>query len=81
MRRCLLAIIVITFVSNLGCGAALPHLFGPGHLYQQQLRATNYDPYADNSGAPPVLGGRPPDFQVQRSLPERTSWYSDSRGF
>ncbi|MCA9265632.1 MAG: hypothetical protein KDA60_17345, partial [Planctomycetales bacterium] len=50
-----------------GCGLNLPTLRSPGHLYHQQLRATHFDPYADQAAAPTFEGSRPLQYSVPRS--------------
>ncbi len=43
------------------------NLLQPGTIAAQQRRAIRLDPYTNNNIAPEVVGGRPRDFQVDRS--------------
>ena len=64
-----------------GCNVSLPRFFHPGHLYEQQLRATYHDPYGDNDSGPRISGARPLDYQAPRAEPVRTQWYQGPFGF
>ena len=59
-----------------GCNVSMPNFRSPGHIYQQQLRATYHDPYASVSGAPEFYGARPDLYQQPRSLPVQSQWYN-----
>ncbi len=63
-----------------GCRVSLPTWLQPGHLYQQRLRATHFDPYADVDAAPEVTGGRPRDYVRPRAQAEKAQWFLDSAG-
>jgi len=48
-----------------GCSPTVrkPRLYSPGPASYQQYQATQFDPYPPNDMAPPIVGGRPKDFQ------------------
>lgn len=64
-----------------GCNVSRPDLFHPGHIYEQQLRATYHDPYGDPDNGPKIPGSRPPDYRVPRAEPVRSQWFPNSYGF
>ena len=74
----LLAMALLILFSS-GCGLTPPRLRQPGHIYQQQLRSTFYDPYGSLDTAPEIVGGRPPMFERPRSLPAQSQWQLDSQ--
>lgn len=78
VRRFLILAASGSFVA-LGCNVSRPQLSNPGHRYEQQLRATYYDPYADPDAAPEIDGGRPRDYLVPRSEPVQSQWYFGKR--
>jgi hypothetical protein len=64
-------------LSLAGCGLVRPNLQQPGHLYQQQLRASYYDPFGDTVSAPEFGGSRPRDYDAQRSQPTRSQRFRE----
>lgn len=46
---------------------------------QQQLDATQFDPYADNDVGPEIVGARPRDFQRPASEAVRARGFRDTR--
>ncbi len=54
-----------------GCSSLPYQLANPGTIQTQRLRAVRFDPYPDNKIAPEIVGGRPLDFQVDRSETNR----------
>jgi len=46
-------------------------------VQQQRLKATLHDPYPDQDLAPPVMGGRPRDYQRQLPEPVRSRYLED----
>ncbi len=58
---------------GLPCAVGLPRrgLGAPGPSQYQRDRATYNDPYPDNDIGPPVVGGRPRDFEQQQPEPAR----------
>lgn len=64
-----------------GCNVSLPRIFHPGHLYEQQLRATYHDPYGDLDSGPRIPGSRPMEYRAPRAEPVRTQWYTGPFGF
>ena len=63
-----------------GCMTDPINLWDPGTMAQQQRRAVRLDPYANNNIAPELVGGRPRDFQFDRSEVDRArllreSWF------
>jgi hypothetical protein len=63
-----------------GCYLNKPDLHHPGRLFQQQLRATVHDPYADANLGPSTDGARPYGFLVPRSPPTKSQWFLDQSG-
>ena len=73
------AVLLLTGVM-VGCNVQLPRFFrSPGYVYQQQLGAVEYDPYADRQAATGFLGDRPPSFTTQRSQAERSQWFASGQ--
>jgi len=62
---------VLWLVLGAGCKLTRPHLASTGTAEQQQMRATQYDPYAYNDVAPEIVGGRPREFAKQTPEPVR----------
>jgi hypothetical protein len=54
-----------------GCMTERCNLSQPGTIDQQRRRAVRLDPYPDQAIAPPIVGGRPRDFDLDRAEPER----------
>ena len=67
--------LLLTLVS--GCRLTPPNFLHPGHLYQQQLRATYHDPYAVTEGAPDFAGSRPPAYEQPRAPVVQSQWQLD----
>lgn len=65
----------------LSTGCTLPNrqVQPPRTMGQQQLEATQWDPYADIDGGPEIVGGRPREFQRPPSQPIRASGFRDTR--
>jgi hypothetical protein len=75
-----ISLVALLLISTAGCGLSLPWAGrSAGRESYQQLRATHFDPYPDMSAGPAVLGGRPQQFQVQRSEATRSQWDMDAR--
>ncbi|MDA0660134.1 MAG: hypothetical protein O3C60_15015 [Planctomycetota bacterium] len=68
----------IFYVTLAGCALKRPQLANPGTVQQQQMRATQYDPYSYNDVGPEVVGGRPREFSKQ--TPEAVRVDDNSRG-
>ena len=68
--------LVVSLGLCVGCNVGLPNFRRPGHIYQQQLRATYHDPYASVEGAPEIDGGRPDSYLQPRALPVQSQWYN-----
>jgi hypothetical protein len=68
----------LLLLSSIGCGYSRPLLRGPGTMQQQQYEASLHDPYPDNQAGPPVVGGRPLEFQAPLAEPVRNRWLRDS---
>ena len=69
---------IVVCAALTGCTNGRPRLYGPGTIPQQQYQATMFDPYTDNDVAPPVVGGRPRDYQNPLPEPVRNTWFFDS---
>lgn len=74
--RCYRAFFLVGTLASVGCSVSLPNLRHPGHIYEQQLRATYHDPYASVSGGPEVVGGRPDLYEQPRPLPVQSQWFN-----
>lgn len=73
-RKLLLAAMV---VSLCGCANMGPNIFHPGPAPLQQARAMRFDPYPEPDVGPPVLGGRPREYQVPVPEPVRNQpWWN-----
>jgi hypothetical protein len=63
-----------------GCMTEAVNLWQPGTIGAQQRRAIRLDPYPNNDIAPEIVGGRPLEYQVDRSEVNRArllreSWF------
>ena len=47
-------------------GLAMPNVAHPGTEAYQQARAQRFEPYPENDVGPPVVGGRPREYQDPR---------------
>ena len=59
-----------------GCASTTkPDVLHPGTLQAQQARALRYDPYpTDETGAPPMTGDRPREYDKPPPEPSRARW-------
>jgi hypothetical protein len=72
IRRALLAVIAAGLcAAQSGCMTDPVNWRQPGTIQQQQRRAVRLDPYPNNNIAPEIVGGRPREFQVDRSEVDR----------
>ncbi len=62
MRGILLLIALSVVLPTCGC-LATPNIFQPGTEAHQQTRAQIFDPYPENEPGPPVVGGRPREYE------------------
>jgi hypothetical protein len=62
------AVSIVFLVSALGCSAR-PSMGPPGTISDQRNRAVLHDPYPSNDLGPPIVGGRPREFDLPRSEP------------
>lgn len=58
-------VLAILLLHSAGCALKRPSWWNPGTAQQQQMQATQHDPYAYNDIAPEVVGGRPRDYARQ----------------
>lgn len=58
-----------------GCNVRRPRLLQPGHIYNQQLESTYFDPYPVTKAAPTDQGARPLQYLVPRDEPVRSQWF------
>lgn len=71
---------VLLFTSLLiGCSLPSGRVSGPRTVQQQQLEATQFDPYADNEVGPEIVGARPRDFQRPAAEAVRARGFGDTR--
>lgn len=73
MQKSVIALACFALMS--GCTLPNRQYQQPRTIGQQQLDATQFDPYADNDAGPEIVGARPRDFQ--RPAPEAVR----ARGF
>lgn len=65
--REILFVIALSAMLPTCCGClAMPNLAHPGTEEYQQARAKVFEPYPDNDMGPPVVGGRPREYQDPR---------------
>jgi hypothetical protein len=73
MSRILILIALLLLLPTCcGCatkvaGFTLPNVSHPGTEATQQARAQVYEPYPENEPGPPVVGGRPREYQDPRA--------------
>jgi hypothetical protein len=81
IRRAVLAVFAAMLVAALaGCMTDPVNWRQPGTMAEQQRRAIRLDPYPNNNIAPEIVGGRPREYQIDRSEVERArllreSWF------
>lgn len=64
--RGLLYLFALLVLLPAGCGykgLALPNVVHPGTEAHQQDRARIFEPYPENEPGPPIVGGRPREYQ------------------
>ena len=77
MRRTTALLGLVALLLGSGCNVAMPQLFRPGNVREQQLRATFHDPYGSPSIGPEIAGGRPIDFLQPRTQAVQAQWFLD----
>ncbi len=70
-QRWLLTALVIVASSLAGCMTQPTNVYAPGTIDVQRRRAVRLDPYPNQDIAPEIVGGRPRDFQEDRSEANR----------
>lgn len=74
-KRCIAALAVMAALVAGGCRSGGPPLFpGPGPAKYQQAKAQRFDPYPQTTGAPQVVGSRPPGYEFPPAEPLRARW-------
>jgi hypothetical protein len=80
-RLRLVALAAVIAAGTFGCQGAPSTYVRPGPVEYQQARAQRFDPYPENDTGPPIVGGRPREFEnpppeVQRARPDviRNRW-------
>ena len=65
MKICPAIFVVWLLLLPSGCSPTIrkPQLFHPGPIGYQRNNAEQFDPFPPNDVAPPIVGGRPKDFQ------------------
>jgi hypothetical protein len=71
MRRALSLIAVVLLLPICGGCLAMPNVVHPGSEPYQQARARIFEPYPENEPGPPVVGGRPREYQNPVAEPDR----------
>ena len=79
MQKLVSALLVVVLVPVLGCTLPNRQYQPPRTTGQQQLEATQWDPYADVDAGPEIVGGRPREFQRPASEPVRARGFRDTR--
>jgi hypothetical protein len=76
MKYLVLLLLAAALVAPVGCAnIARPDWGNPGTADMQQLRAQQYDPYAEPDVGPNVSTGRPREFQKPLAEPLRAKWF------
>ncbi len=66
------ALVWLVPLLSAGCAdTAFPRLLHPGSEEYQQVRAERFDPYPLNDVGPPIVGGRPMQYDVPSPWAER----------
>ncbi|HEY6563891.1 MAG TPA: membrane or secreted protein [Pirellulaceae bacterium] len=73
-------VLCLFLIAATGCNVGLPDIWHPGHLFEQQSRATFHDPYAETNVAPDTVGSRPQNYQTPRPKAARSQWFFDQYG-
>ena len=78
MRRIIFSCCLVVALCPVGCSRKVqkPSLFNPGPANYQRQNATVHDPYPLNDVGPPIVGGRPRDFQVPADEVTRARQYA-----
>ncbi len=81
--RSILAIsLLMASAACLGCrSTAMPTIVPSGSAEYQQQVGNKFDPYPDPDVGPPVVGGRPRDYQNPVSEPQRARFWNPINWF
>jgi hypothetical protein len=71
MRGLLYLIAVLALLPACGGCLATPNVVHPGTEAYQQARARVFEPYPENEPGPPIVGGRPREYQNEIAEPDR----------
>jgi hypothetical protein len=81
MLKYALWLLALAAASTTGCangrflGLEVPRFgYPPGSVEAQRGEASLHDPYPDPEAGPPVVGGRPREFQKPSAEPARPHW-------
>ena len=75
MRLFILLLAASALGLSSGCaGFGLPGWYESRDVGQQRVSAQRFDPYPQNDTGPPVVGGRPHDYQDPVAEPSRARW-------
>jgi hypothetical protein len=81
MSKYALSLLILLAASTTGCaggrflGLEWPRFgYPPGTVEAQRSEAALHDPYPDPDAGPPVVGGRPREFQKPQAEPARPRW-------
>jgi hypothetical protein len=67
---------LLALTAMVGCkSVAGPNWCHPGSAKVQQNRALRYDPYPDPDIGPPVVGGRPREYDIPPPEASRARWF------
>jgi hypothetical protein len=82
MRSAFMVVVGLCLASGSGCSSSLarPNWLNPGPVGYQQQVAERFDPYPEDDLGPPIVGGRPREYEIPRPptplkpSPAPTSW-------
>jgi hypothetical protein len=79
MHRLLYASLSVALLHVIGCTLPGRQYQTPRPTGQQQLEATQWDPYADVDAGPEIVGSRPREFQRPAAEPVRARGFQETR--
>jgi hypothetical protein len=76
VRSIVLLVMSLVSLGMGGCvGTGTRDIFHPGDEKTQVARSQYFDPYPEPDLGPPIVGGRPPDYESPRDEVVRARWY------
>jgi hypothetical protein len=75
LRTSALRAIILTGLLLAGCrSVAMPTLYAPGSVQQQQYEAQRFDPLPEPDTAPEIVGARGREYERPVAQPSRARW-------